>query len=102
MDLTKSFGGSRRSPSQGDWVFMYSGFIGSNLSFVPGNSFFDVPLNELKEGTYYLQLIFYQSLYSTPWEDILPEQDVSYFYKNYSKKELLRSNAIKIKIIKNK
>lgn len=101
-DLTKSLGGSRRSPSRGDWVFMYSGFIGSNLSFLPGNSFFDLPLNELKEGAYYLQLIFYRSLYSTPWEDILPVQDESYFYKNYSKKEFLRSNAIKIKVTKSK
>lgn len=102
MNLMNRMGGSRRSPSRGDWVFMYGGFIGSKRSFVAGDSFFGRSTNLLREGTYYLQMIFYRSFYSTPWEDILPEQDVSYFYKTYDTSEFFRSNAVKINIVKAK
>jgi hypothetical protein len=103
MNLTHRSGGSRRGTSRGDWVFMYGGsFIGSKLSFIAGDSFFGTSINPLKEGTYYLQMVFYQSFRSTPWEDILPEQDESYFNKTYSTSELFRSNAIKTNIVKAK
>jgi hypothetical protein len=103
INLTQWKGGSRRSPGKGDWVFINGGsFIGGKKSFTTGDSLFSPPINTLKEGTYYLQLIFYQGFVSTPWEDIVPEQNASYFYKTFSKKELCRSNAIEINIIKAK
>ncbi len=101
-DLTRKYSGSRRNPSRGDWFSMYGGFIGSKRGFKVEKFPYNVSADLLKEGTYYIQMIFYQSFRSTPWEDILPEQDVSYFYKTYSTAELFRSNALKINVVKAK
>ncbi len=102
MNSTRRIAGSERRPERSDWLIMHSGFIGSKLSFPAGDSCLGLPTTPLKEGNYYLQMIFYKSFYSSPWEDFSPPQDQSYFYKHYSTAELFRSNVLKIKIVRGK
>jgi hypothetical protein len=86
-------GGSQRTPSDGDWTFLYGGsHVGSSLEIR-----FERVAEKLPAGTYYIQLILYQAFLSPNPRRILGEPID--FYKTFDRSELCRSNVIKVEII---
>ena len=103
-NLTKKIGGSSARISEASWANITGGSpVKSQKIFIVRKNFSDDSSNlQLEEGTYYLQLIFYKGIISSPPEFLEPELDLSNFYKTFSTAELFRSNAIKINIVKAK
>ena len=92
-DLLSWQGGSQRTPSDGDWTFLYGGsHVGSSLGVRFGRVSEKLPV-----GTYYIQLILYNAFLSPNPQRILGKPID--FYKSFDRSELCRSNAIKLDVV---
>jgi hypothetical protein len=101
-DLLHWVGGSRRSTGPNDWTFIWGGFVGTSFErtagYVPGTKY-DSVRNPLPPGTYYIQMI-YHGVFLHPHQELKHKQEID-DWKTFDKKELFRSNVIKIDLVDN-
>jgi hypothetical protein len=95
-------GGSRRTPGRDDWTFIWSGFVGTNIErtagYVPGTKYGSSG-SLLPPGTYYIQMIYY-GVFLHPPHELKYKQDIDE-WKAFDKKELFRSNVVKVDLVDN-
>jgi len=101
LNLTKVHMGSRRSPGKYDWVNLRDKNCSKfTVQFRPGTIYHDKLWQRVKsDKTYFVQLIYYESLLIK--QDFASDYELrkKHFYSNYNRKELFRSNKIKIEIV---
>jgi len=100
-DLIAFSGGSQVGVSDDDWTFLYGGArVGTALGFRAGsvpNTKYDWTGNLLPTGEYYIQLILYKAFLSpNPYRVVGDKID---FYKTFDRRELCRSNIIKVQFV---
>jgi len=90
-DLFYSSGGSRRLIEDYDWTVLYDGaHVGCHLSVNFGRQ-------NLPSGVYFIQLILYRAFISPdPYRVVNEPVD---FHKTYDRRELCRSNVIKVEVV---
>jgi hypothetical protein len=95
--------GSRRTPGRSDWAYILDGFVGTNIErmagYVPGTKYGNTG-SLLPAGTYYIQMIYYGVFLRPYHEELKYEQQIDE-WKASDKKELFRSNVIKVDLVEN-
>jgi len=88
----------RAAMSTNDWVFIPSGgYLGVTFGPIQAGNTPAFPRQTLKAGDYYLQMIFYKGFVEANRANA-EKPSINVFLKGFSRKELFRSNVVKIRI----
>jgi hypothetical protein len=95
--------GSIRTPGPYDWTYILGGSVRKNIKrmagYVPGTKYNSTG-SLLPPGTYYIQMIYY-GVFLRPYHEGLKYEQQIDEWKASDKKELFRSNVVKIDLVDN-